>query len=168
MTMGLLISTQGPNVQFKLPFYLSSLAIAVAVGASLSTFTPTSNAVVSTPTLSGSCGIAMYMTRKGVTPSGDQALDGMGIINFDNKTIVGSINKLELVDTVNYPKGAKLEAMSYEFEVSGGYFEGAALVSQKPGTAGHFPSFQVLPVNGKNTYLIQFVDDDTVGVCQKI
>lgn len=104
------------------------------------------------------------MTRKGVVPSNDSALDGMGIINFDNKTIVGSINKLDATK----PKGARLDSISWEFEVSGGFFEGAALVSQKAGTAGSFPSFQVLPVNGKNTYLIQFVDDDTVGVCQKI
>jgi hypothetical protein len=151
-------------VQFKLPFYLSSLAIAVAVGAGLSTFTPTSNAVVSTPTLSGSCGIAMYMSRKGVTPSDGDALDGMGVINFDNKTIVGTINILDS----SKPKGARLDNLSWEFEVSAGRFEGAALISQKAGTAGDFPTIQVLPVNGKNTYLIQFVDDDTVGVCQKI
>ena len=151
-------------MQFKLPFYLSSLAIAVAVGASLSTFTSTSNAVVSTPTLSGSCGIAMYMTRKGYGLADGYALDGMGIINFDNKTIVGSIN----VRDASKAKGARLEPMSGEFVVSAGTFEGAALISNKPGSSGDIPTFQVLPVNGKNTYLIQFVDDDTVGVCQKI
>ena len=151
-------------MQFKLPFYLSSLAIAVAVGAGLSTFTPTSNAVVSTPTLSGSCGIAIYMSRKGVTPSDGDALDGMGVINFDNKTIVGTINMLDS----SKPKGARLDNLSWEFEVSAGRFEGAALISQKAGSVGDFPTIQVLPVNGKNTYLIQFVDDDTVGVCQKI
>lgn len=164
MTMGLLISTQGPNVQFKLPFYLSSLAIAVAVGAGLSTFTPTSNAVVSTPTLSGSCGIAMYMSRKGYPLAEGNALDGMGVINFDNKTMVGTINMLDSTK----PKGARLDNLSFEFDVSAGRFEGAALISQKAGSVGNFPTFQVLPVNGKNTYLIQFVDDDTVGVCQKI
>lgn len=151
-------------MQFKLPFYLSSLAIAVAVGASLSTFTSTSNAVVSTPTLSGSCGIAMYMSRKGYPLAEGNALDGMGVINFDNKTIVGTINMLDSTK----PKGARLDNLSFEFDVSAGRFEGAALISQKAGTAGNFPTFQVLPVNGKNTYLIQFVDDDTVGVCQKI
>ena len=99
----------------------------------------------------------MYMSRKGVTPSTGDALDGMGVINFDNKTIVGTINMLDL----SKPKGARLDNLSFEFDVSAGRLEDAALISQKAGTAGNFPTFQVLPVNGKNTYLIQFVDDDT-------
>jgi len=150
-------------MKLKLPLYISSLALACALGAGLTTLSTKSVAVSSIPTLSGSCGIAMYFARKGITQFDTNAVNGMGIINFDTQKITGTIN---LFDSTQ-PKKAKLEAISWDFNVSAGLLSGTALITDKVANSGK-PAFQILPVNGSNTYLVQFVDDDTVGVCQKI
>ena len=150
-------------MKLKLPLYISSIVLACALGAGLTTLSTKSVAVGSIPTLSGSCGIAMYFARKGITQTDGNALDGMGVINFDTKKITGTINSFDSTQ----PKKAKLESISWDFDVSAGLLEGSALITDKVANSGK-PSFQILPVNGSNTYLVQFVDDDTVGVCQKI
>ena len=145
-----------------MPFYITSLAVACAIGAGLTLFATKSNAVAAAPTLSGSCGIAMYFTRKGRPITDSDPLDGLGVINFDTQKIDGTLN---VYDT-NKPKKAMLVPISWDFDVSAGMLAGSALITDRANSGK--PSFQVLPVNGSNTFLIQFVDDDTVGVCQKI
>ena len=150
-------------MKLKLPLYISSFVVVCALGAGLSTLSTKSVAVSSIPTLTGSCGIAMYFARKGMTQTDGNALNGMGIINFDTQKITGTINSFDS----SQPKLAKLSAITWDFNISAGVLVGSALITDKVTTSGK-PSFQILPVNGSNTYLIQFVDDDTVGVCQKI
>jgi hypothetical protein len=149
-------------MKLKLPLYISSLAIACVAGIGLSTLSTKSVAVGATPTLSGSCGIAMYFARKGVPQFDTNALNGMGVINFDTKKVSGTINVFDSTK----PQKARLETISWDFDVSAGMVEGSALITDRANSGK--PTVQVLPVNGGNTFLIQFVDDDTVGVCQKI
>ena len=43
------------------------------------------------PVLMGKCGASLNFMRKGVILEDDHALSGIGVINFDNKTVAGSI-----------------------------------------------------------------------------
>lgn len=119
------------------------------------------SAFAAPPILSGKCGIMLNTMKKGVVIEDDTGLSGLGVLDFDKKTAVGSLISY---DSTN-PKRAKLVQMSWTFQIQDGYFEGSAVLVPSDLKK---PTIQILPVNGGNSYLLHLVDTDSVGVCQKI
>jgi hypothetical protein len=114
-----------------------------------------------TPVLTGKCGASLNFMRKGVVLEDGSGLSGIGILNFDKKTATGSLISYDSKNS----KRTSLSAMNWTFEIKEGYFEGSALLV--PSDLNK-PTIQILPVNNGNSYLLQVIDTDAVGVCQKI
>lgn len=119
------------------------------------------NTFAAPPILSGKCGVLLNMMKKGVVIEDDIGLSGLGMINFDTRTAVGSLISFDSTKS----KKAKIVPMSWAFSIQEGYFDGSAILLPSD---SKMPTVQILPVNGGNSYLLHVIDSDSVGVCQKI
>lgn len=119
------------------------------------------NSLAAPPILSGKCGVILNMMKKGVVIEDDIGLSGLGMINFDKNTAVGSLISFDSTKS----KKAKIVPMSWTFSIQEGYFDGSAILLPSD---SKMPTIQILPVNGGNSYLLHVIDSDSVGVCQKI
>lgn len=114
-----------------------------------------------TPTLTGKCGATLNYIKRGVTLQDGVALSGIGLLDFDKKTAAGSISTY----ASQASKKSTLQVTSWTFEIKQGYFDGSALLVPNESNK---PTIQILPVNEGKSYLLQDVDTDSIGVCQKI
>ena len=119
------------------------------------------NVFAAPPVLTGKCGVLLNMMKKGVIIEDDIGLSGLGMINFDTRTAVGSLISFDSTK----PKKAKIDPISWTFSIKEGYFVGSAILLPSD---SKMPTVQILPVNGGNSYLLHVIDSDSVGVCQKI
>ena len=143
------------STSLRLELYIKKLSlIALTTLFSLEVF-------ATTPLLTGKCGATLNFMRKGAIFEDGNALSGIGILNFDKKTATGSMISF---DGKNQKK-TSLSTMSWTFEIKDGYFEGSALLVPSDSNK---PTIQILPVNNGNSHLLQVIDTDAVGVCQKI
>lgn len=144
-----------------------SAAFLLAMG--INTFTHHKEAVASTITLTGTCGGAINFGRKGKTPDDGNTVNAFFRFNFQQNIAVAEFSMTaRKIDDLNYDKGFKtLDRQEVTFAISPGSLTDSYLLTPS-NFLQEFPSMLVMPVNGGSTYLIQVINDDILGICQKI
>ena len=122
---------------------------------------PTKAVGASAPT--GACGGAFSFSRKGRTVGDGYGVNALAYINFDTRSI--ELQTTSRDETPGPGKGYKTEPLKTTgFAIAQGSITGSYLITP----VGDVPKFNLLPVNAGTTFLVQVVDDDIVGMCQKI
>jgi hypothetical protein len=131
-----------------------------------------SKALDSISQLTGECGGVFTMVRKHFVAEDGKTVDAMLYINFDTRKLSASVTR------VNVPAGfdglSPSSQVSYttrppRVDVGFSISTGPIPKSFKIVTdGGVLTDLLILPVNGGNTVLIQAVDDNIVGMCQKL
>lgn len=120
----------------------------------------TATSIAATPTLTGKCGATLNFMKKGVTLEDGVGLSGIGLLDFDKKTATGSLSTYDSKSS----KKSSLQVISWTFEIKQGFFDGSALLVPNESSK---PTIQILPVNEGKSYLLQVIDADSIGACQK-
>ena len=124
-------------------------------------YLPALASFAATPTLTGRCGATLNFMKKGVPLEDGVGLSGIGILDFDKKTATGSLSSYDSKSS----KKSSLQVISWTFEMKQGYLDGSALlISSDPNK----PTIHIIPVNDGKSYLLQVIDADSIGVCQKL
>lgn len=155
----------------KLTWVLGALAT-IATLAVIS-FPGPSKALDSISQISGECGGVFSMVRKHYVAANGKTVDVMMYINFDTKKISISSTRVNLpagydgVDSskqITYTTNAPMLNSGFTL-VDGPIPKSFKII---PDTGVSLPQILIMPVSGGNTVLIQAVDDNVVGVCQKL
>jgi hypothetical protein len=150
-------------------FIFAGASAAVFISAFL--YSTNSRALDSTSQLTGECGGVFSMVRKHFVADDGKTVDVMMYINFDTKKI--SISSTQ----VNVPNGYNgidfNKQVSYTTKpptVDQVFTLGAGPIAKsfKITTYGGMPDLIIMPVSGGNTILVQAVDENVVGMCQKL
>jgi hypothetical protein len=128
-----------------------------------------------TTELSGSCGGLLNFTRRHAQPGEElgSTVDVLIVMNFTGKKAYISVNSSLDDDDPGYSQ-YDTKYKSERFELALADSEGPIPGSRKITVVGSGSNgradvaFNVLPVNSGNTFLIQTVDDNATGVCQKL
>ena len=149
-------------MQIKHLTAMGSAVVFAGVILAAATYSKPTKAVGATaPT--GACGGAFSFSRKGRTVPDGYGVTALAYINFDTRTI--ELQTTARDETPGPGKGYKTEALkTTTFTIAQGSMTGSYLITP----VADAPKFNLLPVNGGNTFLVQVIDDDTVGMCQKI
>ncbi len=157
-----------PGKKFK----LVTLILGAGLLIGLSNLYVTVSRAQATSAPSGACGFVMNKNFGGLAAASvgyDFPQNYIGIINFDNGTMNGSLNSVK-----NYQQSTA--TVSHEI------FQDGRLVRINPDFSGSFrydlnsasAYLTVLPVNGGNTYLLMLdyganlAEPSATGVCQKM
>ena len=138
--------------------------------------------------LSGSCGMLMTVphpfmnanvTVSGSVSSGgtmngtasinsttNQGVNVMAVIDFTNDSISYNVNQASYSPSSG--SSYTSQAGGTTFSAAAGPIPGSYTISFTPTGMSTAVSFNILPVNGGNTFLVQGVGDATQGVCQAL
>jgi hypothetical protein len=159
------------NFLVKTLSVVATIAAATVMAMGINTFTHQKEAVASTSTLNGTCGGAINFGRKGKTPDDGDSVNAFFRFNFQQSTAVGefSITSRKINDQA-YDKGFKTkDKVQVTFAITGGSLTDSYRLTPTIVPQGEdYPSMYIMPVNGGTTFLVQVIDDDITGICQKI
>ena len=98
--------------------------------------------------------------------TGTKGMDVLAVINFTNGTISYNVTQATITATgVSY--SASTATVSFTAPVAGP-ISGSYTISFTPTGSSSAVTFNILPVNGGNTFLVQGVGDPFHGVCQAL
>jgi hypothetical protein len=151
-------------------FIFAGASAAIFVSAAL--YTNNSRALDSTSQLTGECGGVFSMIRKNFVADDGNTVDVMMYINFDTKKISISSTQINVpngYDGIDFNKQVSYTTRSprasEDFTIDAGPIAKSFKIKV---TAGGMPDLIIMPVSGGNTILVQAVDENVVGMCQKL
>ena len=151
-------------------FIFAGASAAIFVSAAL--YTNNSRALDSTSQLTGKCGGVFSMIRKNFVADDGNTVDVMMYINFDTKKISISSTQINVpngYDGIDFNKQVSYTTRSprasEDFTIDAGPIAKSFKIKV---TAGGMPDLIIMPVSGGNTILVQAVDENIVGLCQKL
>ena len=129
-------------------------------------------ALDSTSQLTGECGGVFSMIRKNFVADDGNTVDVMMYINFDTKKISISSTQINVpigYDGIDFNKQVSYTTRSPSFSKDFTVDAGPIAKSFKIKVTGEgMPEMIIMPVSGGNTILVQAVDENVVGMCQKL
>ena len=123
--------------------------------------------------ISGECGGVFSLVRKHYVPDDGKTVDVMLYINFDTKKISVSSTRANIPNGYNgLDKTKQVTYTTNNATTDGGFtlVNGPIPKSFKilPNSDTNIPQIIIMPVSAGNTMLLQAVDENAVGVCQKL
>jgi hypothetical protein len=116
-----------------------------------------------TASFTGKCAGVSTVVRKFQTVNNDKATDTIFLIDFDKKEMYSVVN---LTDTVTSPGRVKYVSqpmITETFSISTGDIPGSFLMTTPNGD-----KTLAIPVNNGTSFVFQFVNDNIIGMCQKL
>ncbi len=100
--------------------------------------------------------------------TGTKGMDVLAVIDFSTDTIAYNVTQATISATAPYVSYAAA-ASSVQFSAPvAGPITGSYTISFTPTGSSNAVTFNILPVNGSNTFLVQGVGDPFHGVCQAL
>ncbi len=159
-------STPGLLMYLKLLSTAVASVIATVLTVGAMTYSkPTKAVAASAP--SGACGGTFSFARKGKPRNSDgDGVNALAYFNFDTKSMEIQITYTGDNFSANrtYITSTSADVIRTTFTLVAGEVTGSWQIVP----VANIPRVNLLPVNGGNTFLMQAVNDDIVGMCQRI
>ncbi len=113
--------------------------------------------------ITGKCAGVAAVNRKFQTVANQKATDTIYLIDFDTKTMYSQVNLTDTVSNQGRVTYVTQQMMTETFTITNGDIPGSFVTTTTNGD-----KTVVIPVNGGNSYVFQFVNDNIIGMCQKV
>lgn len=113
--------------------------------------------------LTGKCAGVTTVVRKFQSVANDKATDTLFVTDFDKREMYSIVN---LTDTVSQPGKVKYVSqpmLTESFTISSGDLPGSYVMLTPNGD-----KTIAIPVNNGTSFVFQFVNDNIIGMCQKV
>jgi hypothetical protein len=114
-------------------------------------------------TLTGKCAGVAAVNRKFQIVGNQKATDTIYLIDFDAKTMYSQGNITDTLSNPNRVTYVTQPMITESFTISSGDIPGSYVVTTTNGD-----KTIAIPVNGGNSFVFQFINDNIIGMCQKI
>jgi hypothetical protein len=113
--------------------------------------------------MTGKCAGVAAVNRKFQTVANQKATDTIYLIDFDTKTMYSQVNLTDTVSNPNRVTYVTQPMMTETFTISNGEIPGSYVMLTPNGD-----KTISIPVNNGNSFVFQFVNDNIIGMCQKV
>jgi hypothetical protein len=121
------------------------------------------NAQSSSSGLTGKCAGVATVNRKFQTVANQKGTDFIYLFNFDTRTVYSQVNLTDTVTEPNKVKYSTQQMTTEAFTLTDGDIPGSYVITTPNGD-----KTVAIPVNSGNAFVFQFVDDNIIGMCQKV
>jgi lipoprotein-anchoring transpeptidase ErfK/SrfK len=121
------------------------------------------NAQSSSSGLTGKCAGVATVNRKFQTVANQKGTDFIYLFNFDTRTVYSQVNLTDTVTEPNKVKYSTQQMTTEAFTLTDGDIPGSYVITTPNGD-----KTIAIPVNSGNAFVFQFVDDNIIGMCQKV
>lgn len=121
------------------------------------------NAQSSSLTITGKCAGVAAVNRKFQTVANQKATDTIYLINFDTKTMYSQVNLTDTVTNQNRVTYVTQPMLTETFTIADGDIPGSFVMTTPNGD-----KTVAISVNSGNAFVFQFVNDNIIGMCQKV